>query len=63
MFEVERQESGTHDIYLLHRWYDEKMMQNQSSYRRSWDSTKPVMIDDYNLCMGGVDKSNQLMQC
>ena len=39
-FEVERQKNGTRDINLQHRWYDGKMMQNQSSYRRIWVSTE-----------------------
>ena len=51
MFEVERQENGAHDM-------TEKWRRTRTVTERVETVQKPVMIDDYNLHMGGVDKSD-----
>ena len=61
MFKVERQENGTYDIYIPHNDMIEKQCRTRVVTEGVETVQKLVMIDDYNLHMGGVDKSDQLV--
>ena len=61
MFEVERQENVTHNIYLPHNVMMKKRHRTRAVTEGVETVQKPVMIDDYNMQMGGADKSDQLV--
>ena len=51
MFKVERQENGTHDIYIPHNDMIEKQCRTRVVTEEVETVQKLVMIDDYNLHM------------
>ena len=61
MFKVERQENGRDDIYIPHNDMIEKQCRTRVVTEGVETVQKLVMVDDYNLHMGGVDKSVQLV--
>ena len=59
MFKVQRQENGTYDIYIPHNDMIEKQYRTRVVTKGVETVQKLVMIDDYNLHMGDVDKFYQ----